>query len=73
MGQSSPGRHRRTRRMTGLTVTKPHVVAMTDTCTGVTHLVSDEAMVVGRQAGRYVGVCSAVVLPGSLLVRQPHL
>jgi len=53
--------------MTGLTVAKLHVVAMTDTRTMVTHLVTDEAVAAGRQAGCYVGVCGAVVLPGSLL------
>jgi hypothetical protein len=42
------------------------VVAMTDTRTVVAHLVSDEAVAAGRRAGRYVGVCGAVVLPGSL-------
>lgn len=39
---------------------------MTDTCTVVAHLVTDEAVAAGRHAGRYVGVCGAVVLPGSL-------
>lgn len=53
--------------MTGLAIAAPHVVAMTDTRTMVTHLVTDEAMVAGRQAGRYVGLCGAIVLPGSLL------
>jgi len=53
--------------MTGPAVATPHLVAMTDTCTVVTHLVTDEAVAAGRQAGRYVGVCGAVVLPGSLL------
>lgn len=42
--------------MTGLAVTKLHVVAMTDTRTAVTHLVTDEAVSVGRQARRYVGL-----------------
>lgn len=53
--------------MTGLAVSKPHVVAMTDTQTGITHLVTDETVAVGRRAGRYVGECGAVVLPGSLM------
>lgn len=39
---------------------------MMDTCTQVAHLVTDEAVAVGHRAGRYVGVCGAVVLPGSL-------
>lgn len=52
--------------MTGLTVATPHVVKMIDSYTMVAHLVTDEAMVTGRRAGRYVGVCGAVVLPGSL-------
>ncbi|MGH3911702.1 MAG: hypothetical protein ACRDRM_12835 [Pseudonocardiaceae bacterium] len=41
-------------------------VAMIDTRTGVAHLVTDAAVAAGRRAGRYVGVCGAVVLPGSL-------
>ncbi|MGH3931874.1 MAG: hypothetical protein ACRDTF_18085 [Pseudonocardiaceae bacterium] len=53
--------------MTGLAVTKPYVVAMTDTRTVVTHLVTEEAVAAGRQSGRYIGLCGAVVLPGSLL------
>lgn len=40
---------------------------MTDTCTAVAHLVTDEAVADGRRAGRYVGVCGAIVLPGSLM------
>ncbi|MGH4017144.1 MAG: hypothetical protein ACRDSL_25105 [Pseudonocardiaceae bacterium] len=39
---------------------------MTDTRTVVAHLVTDEAVAAGRRAGRYIGVCEAVVLPGSL-------
>ncbi|MGH3796701.1 MAG: hypothetical protein ACRDSP_17640 [Pseudonocardiaceae bacterium] len=46
---------------------KARVVAMTDTRTVVAHLVTDEAVAAGRRAGRYVGVCGAVVVPGSLL------
>lgn len=42
------------------------VVAMTDTRTMVAHLVADDAAAAGRHTGRYVGVCGAVVLPGSL-------
>lgn len=53
--------------MTGLAIAKLHVVAMTDTRTAVAHLVTDEAVAVGRQAGRYVGLCGEMVLPGSLL------
>lgn len=53
--------------MTGLVVSTLHVVAMTDTCTVVAHLVTDEAVAAGRHAGRYVGACGAVVLPGSLM------
>lgn len=52
--------------MIGLAITKLHVVPMTDTCTVIAHLVTDEAVAVGRHAGRYVGACGAVVLPGSL-------
>ena len=48
------------------TAIRTHVVAMTDTRTVVAHLVTDEAVAAGRQAGRYIGVCGAVVLPGSL-------
>lgn len=39
---------------------------MADTRTLIAHLVTDEAMAAGRRAGCYVGVCEAVVLPGSL-------
>lgn len=39
---------------------------MTDTRTVVAHLVTDDAVAAGRRAGRYVGVCGAIVLPGSL-------
>ncbi|MGH3902987.1 MAG: hypothetical protein ACRDTE_02120 [Pseudonocardiaceae bacterium] len=46
---------------------KARVVAMTDTRTVVAHLVTDEAVAAGRRAGRYVGVCDAVVVAGSLL------
>lgn len=53
--------------MTGLAIAMPHVIAMTDTRTVVTHLITDEAVAAGRQAGRYVGLCGAVVLPGSLM------
>lgn len=52
--------------MTGLAVATLHFAAMTDTCTAV-HLVTDEAVAAGRHAGRYIGVCGAVVLPGSLM------
>jgi hypothetical protein len=45
---------------------QPPTVAMTDTRTLVAHLVTDDAVAVGRRAGRYVGVCGVVVLPGSL-------
>ncbi len=40
--------------------------AVTDARTGLTHLVSDEAMAAGRRAGRYVAACGAEVLAGSL-------
>lgn len=53
--------------MTGLAVATPDVVAMTDTRTKLTHLVTEEAVIAGRRAGRYVGVCGTVVVPGSLL------
>lgn len=49
------------------TAIRTHVVAMTDTRTAVAHLVTDAAVAAGRRAGRYVGVCGAVVLPGSLM------
>ena len=52
--------------MTGLTVATVRVVAMTDTRTLIAHLVTDEAVSIGRRAGRYVGVCGEPVLPGSL-------
>ncbi|MFN2495137.1 MAG: hypothetical protein ABR608_04415 [Pseudonocardiaceae bacterium] len=52
--------------MAGPAVATPYVVAMTDTRTTVSHLITDEAVAVGRRAGHYVGVCGAVVLPGSL-------
>ncbi|MGH3928966.1 MAG: hypothetical protein ACRDTF_03200 [Pseudonocardiaceae bacterium] len=39
---------------------------MIDTRTAIAHLVSDEAVAAGRQAGRYLGLCGAEVLPGSL-------
>lgn len=42
-------------------------VAMTDTRSVVAHWVTEEAVAAGRRAGRYVGVCGAPVLPGSLL------
>ncbi|MGQ0775044.1 MAG: hypothetical protein ACT4NY_11610 [Pseudonocardiales bacterium] len=71
-----PAKHRRDRTRpagtgrrhpkTGLAVAAPHVIKMIDTCTVVAHLVTDEAMAAGRRAGRYVGLCGAVVLPGSL-------
>ncbi|MGH3848647.1 MAG: hypothetical protein ACRDRT_02900 [Pseudonocardiaceae bacterium] len=48
------------------TAIRTHVVAMTDTRTVVTHLVTDEAVAAGRRTGRYVGVCGVAVLPGSL-------
>lgn len=38
---------------------------MTDT-RNVAHLVSDEAVVAGRRAGRYVAVCRADLLAASL-------
>lgn len=43
------------------------VVAMTDTRNVVAHFVAEEAVAAGRHAGRYVGVCGAMVVPGSLL------
>ena len=58
--------------MTGLAVAKPHVVAMIDARTMVAHLVTDEAVFAGRQTGRYVGLCGAVVLPGSLVESANH-
>lgn len=56
----------RKRPITGLAVATPHVIKMTDTRTVVAHLVTDEAVAAGRRAGRYVGLCGADVLPGSL-------
>lgn len=56
----------------GLAVATAHAVAMTDTHTVVTHLVTDEAVAAGRHAGRYVGACGAVVLPGSLLMEDTN-
>lgn len=50
----------------GLLVAKSHVVAMADAGAVVAHLITDEAVAAGRHADRYVGVCGAVVLPGSL-------
>lgn len=47
--------------------TPSRAVAMTDARTAVAHLVTDAAVAAGRRAGRYVGVCGAVVLPGSLM------
>lgn len=71
-----PAQHRRDRTRpvgtvrrhpkTARTVAAPQVIAMIDTHTVVAHLVTDEAMAAGRRAGRYVGVCGAVVQPGSL-------
>ncbi|MGH3937920.1 MAG: hypothetical protein ACRDTG_04680 [Pseudonocardiaceae bacterium] len=56
----------RRRPKTGLAIAMPHVIAMIDTRTSVAHLVTDEAMAVGRRAGRYVALCGGEVLPGSL-------
>ncbi len=39
---------------------------MADAGAVVAHLITDEAVAAGRHADRYVGVCGAVVLPGSL-------
>lgn len=43
--------------MTVFAAAKSHVVTMIDTRTMVAHLATDEAMVTGRRAGRYIGVC----------------
>jgi len=52
--------------MLGLDFAVPHVIMMTDTRTAIAHLVTEDAMAAGRQAGSYVGACGAEVLPGSL-------
>lgn len=50
----------------------PRVVTVTDR-KGTAHLVTDEALQAARpDAGRYVGVCGAVVLPGSLSAPIGH-
>lgn len=41
-------------------------IPITDAPTGVAHLVTDEAMVAGRRAGRYVTACRTVALAASL-------
>lgn len=50
----------------------PRVVTVTDR-KGTAHLVTDDALDVARSAaGRYVAVCGAVVLPGSLSAPIGH-
>lgn len=42
-------------------------IELVDSCTEVTHLVTDEAFAAGRRAGgRYRAVCGVLVLPASL-------
>lgn len=54
-------------RATRSTLAHPcRVVSITDARTGRAHLVTDEAMVAGRRAGRYATVCETVVLAASL-------
>jgi hypothetical protein len=66
-GTTPPVGARRRYPITGLGIATPYVVAMTDPGAVVAHLVTEEAVAAGRRAGRYAGVCDAVVLPGSLL------
>ena len=42
---------------------------VTDT-KGTAHLVTDDAMVAGRPAGRYAAVCGTKVVPASLTVLE---
>lgn len=49
------------------------VFPVTDARTGVTHLVTDEAMTTGRRAGCYVSVCGIVVLAASLTAESDKL
>lgn len=46
------------------------VLTMTDARTGDAHLVTEDAMLTGRQAGRYASVCGAEVLPASLTTAE---
>ena len=49
------------------TVTPPRRVAeLVDSWTGEAHLVREDAVVSGRQSGRYMAVCGTVVLAASL-------
>jgi len=41
------------------------LITMTDVM-GITHLLTDDAMIAGRPSGRYVAVCGDEVLAGSL-------
>lgn len=41
------------------------LIAVTDTG-GIAHLVTEDAMIVGRCHGRYVACCGAEILPASL-------
>ena len=61
------GRHRAARRGVGsVPVTKHAVFSVTDAHTGCEHLVTEDAIGVGRRSGRYAGVCGADVLAASL-------
>ncbi|MGH3796566.1 MAG: hypothetical protein ACRDSP_16955 [Pseudonocardiaceae bacterium] len=43
---------------------------MTDARTSVAHLVTDDAMTIGRRLGRYVACCGAEVLASSLTAEE---
>jgi hypothetical protein len=60
------GRHRRDR-AEGRPGERPRFgAAPGDRRRGIAHLVTEDAMVVGRLSGRYVGCCGVEVLAGSL-------
>ncbi len=44
----------------------PRWVGITDACTHVEHLVSDESVMTHRQSGTYLALCGAPVLAASL-------
>lgn len=48
-------------------------IPIIDARTGDAHLVTDEAMVAGRRAGRYVTVCGTVALAASLTAEADRL
>lgn len=53
--------------MTASTLTRPPLLlTMTDAHTGDAHLVTEEAVIAGRRAGRYVAVCGSKVLAASM-------